>query len=103
MGKIYKYTWKNGIEMLSAYAVAFNQELVKDKVFVDLRNGDAHRVFSVHKAKDNDRDNADMPEDVVQTFLIKALSEKELESLRQECKYVNGEPEYVIIPNEATC
>ena len=41
----------------------------------------------------------EMPEDMVQTFLMKILPVQELISPRQQCKFTNREPEYLIVPN----
>jgi hypothetical protein len=86
--------WKNGIT-LCGEPVRFNKELTKSTVFVDLRNGEAHCVLSVYKAKEHSRE---MPEDVVQTLLMKTLPDTELATLRQKFQYADGEPEYVILP-----
>jgi hypothetical protein len=74
----------------------FNKELARNEVFVDLRNGEAHCVFTVYKSTEH---IPEMPEDMVQTFLMKILPVQELTSLRQQCKFTNREPEYVIVPN----
>ena len=64
----YQYTWKNDITTCSNRSVGFPIGLQKDMIFVDLHTGDTYKVFSIYKAKENDRDNLEMPDDVVQRF-----------------------------------
>src|SRR5258707_5627250 len=61
----YKYTWKHDISILSKRSLDFPQPLVSGMIFVDLMNGKAYRVHSVHKAKEHDKFIAQMPDDVV--------------------------------------
>ncbi len=84
MEATYQYTWKNGVTICSKYSVGFARALQKDMIFVDLLTGDTYRVFSICKANGKDRDNLGMPEDVVQTFSAKPLSEEQLGALREK-------------------
>jgi hypothetical protein len=87
MSTAYEYTWKNGIVITSKHQLRFPQPLGVGMIFVDLLTGNAHRVHSLYKAKENDRDNAEMPEDVVQTFPVQVLTEEQLVALRKKYNF----------------
>ncbi|MGA8502389.1 MAG: hypothetical protein WB683_12635 [Candidatus Sulfotelmatobacter sp.] len=93
----YQYTWKNGIVIRSDRAVGFPIALQNDMIFADLLTGNTYQVLSIFKAKENDRDNLDMPEDVVQTFSIKPLSKEQLDALRERHKF---QPDEQLGPGE---
>jgi hypothetical protein len=93
----YQYTWKNGIVIRSDHTVRFPRPLQKDMIFADLLTGDTYQVLSIFKAKENDRDNLDMPEDVVQTFSTKPLSKEQLNALRERHKF---QPDEQLRPGE---
>src|SRR5216684_6728625 len=94
----YQYTWKNGIVIRSGRALGFHVALQKDTIFADLLTGDTYQVLSIFKAKENDRDNLDMPEDAVQTFSTKPLSKEQLHALRERYKF---EPDEQLRPGDA--
>jgi hypothetical protein len=94
---VHKYIWKDAIPPFDK-RVCFNQELTQGSVFVDLRNGRAHRVLAIGKTENNQG----MPEDAFQALLLKTLPEEELTSLRQQCKFKPGENEYVILATTET-
>jgi hypothetical protein len=71
--------------------IGFPQALQKDMRFVDLLTGNAYLVLSIHKAKENDRHNLEMPGDVVQTISAGSLPLAQLESMREKCKIKVGE------------
>jgi|SRR5271169_1146317 len=87
MKAAHQYTWKNDITFCSNQEVRFPIALQKDMTFVDLLNGKTYKVLSVQKAKENDRDNLQMPEDVVQTLSAGSLSVEELATLRAKYKF----------------
>ncbi len=60
-------------------------------VFADLLTGHTYRVLSTFRAKENDRDNLEMPEDVVQTFSAEPLSKEELDALHERYKFQQDE------------
>ena len=70
---------------------------MNDSLFADLRTGETYRVLAVFKARENDRHNSMMPEDVVQTFPAKQLSEQELADLRRQCKWEEGKAKFALL------
>jgi hypothetical protein len=98
MDPLYKYTWKRDVTDGSDRGLTFTKPLPKDGIFVNLRTGEAHRVFAIFTANENDRERSDLPEDVVQTFPADPLSQEQLEILRRQCEFSAGHPEYVILP-----
>jgi hypothetical protein len=94
----YHYTWKNGIVIRSDRAIGFHIVLQKDMIFADLMTGDTYQVLSIFEANENDRDNLNMPEDIVQTFLTKPLSKEQLDALRERYKF---QPNDQLRPGEA--
>jgi hypothetical protein len=84
---IYKYTWKHEIAFATRRQLGFRKPLERGMIFVDLVNGKSYRVHSIFKAKENDRFHPAMPEDVVQTFAAKPLTDGELIALRERYKF----------------
>lgn len=95
----YNYTWKNGLCLTSNQSLSFEFPLTKDMMFVNLETGKRFKVFSVDKAKENDRHNTDMPEDVVQTFDAGVLTEQQLAELRKRYEDTSAESKYRIDDN----
>src|ERR1700722_6171052 len=87
MGKVYDYTWKHEVSILSKHGLHFTQPLTAGVVFVDLLDGKAYRVHSVYKAEEFDRSGPSMPEDVVQTFYVGSIPENQLVALRKKRKF----------------
>jgi hypothetical protein len=87
-GPVYKYTWKHEIAFATTKQLEFRKApLQPGMIFVDLLNGKAYRVHSIFKAKENDRFHSAMPEDVVQTFPARPLTDNELTALRERYKF----------------
>src|ERR1700722_17034925 len=95
---VYKYTWKHEIAFATRKQLEFRRvPLQPGMVFVDLLNGRAYRVHSIFKAKENDRFHTAMPEDVVQTFPARPLTDEELAALRERYKF---QPDELTGPSE---
>jgi hypothetical protein len=87
-GPVYKYTWKHEIAFATRKQLEFRKApLQPGMIFVDLLSGKAYRVHSIFKAKENDRFYSAMPEDVVQTFPARPLTDEELTALRERYKF----------------
>jgi hypothetical protein len=85
---IFKYTWKHEIAFATRRQIEFSKVSLKPgMIFVDLLSGRAYRVHSIFKAKENDRFHPAMPENVVQTFAARPLTEEELTKLRERYKF----------------
>ena len=84
MATLYEYTWKHNITITSSSQLTFSRPLAEGSQFANLRTGETYRVLAVFKARENDRHNSMMPEDVVQTWSASHLSEQELADLRRK-------------------
>ena len=98
MDILYKYSWKKDVADIADRGLTFTKPLIKDAVFVNLKTGEAHRVFAITSANGNERCSSDLPENIVQTFVTDSLAEEQLEILRQQCEFSAGHPDYVILP-----
>jgi hypothetical protein len=96
----YNYTWKHNFTISSARELGFDQPLKEKMAFASLKTGATYRVVSIGKAKENDRDNDQMPEDVVQTFSGRQLTEETLSALREQCKWEENHREFLILTSE---
>jgi len=85
-----RYTWKIGIELASSRQLSTNKPVLKNDVIADLCTGGRYFVQNVFRAGPKDRVWAMMPDTVIQTWPLRALSEIELDELRKKASYISN-------------
>ncbi len=82
-----RYTWKIGLELASSRELSTNKPVSKNDVIADLYTGGRYLVQNVFRAGPRDKAWAMMPDTVIQTWPLRALSEIELNALRKKAAY----------------
>jgi hypothetical protein len=85
------YTWKIGLQFSSRTELRTNKPLAENMVLIDLYDGHRYLVQAICPAKPKDKEWDFLPDTVVHTWPVGALSEDELSKLRERAKYITDE------------